>query len=338
MKFGSRSSEGSIQQRVATNGRAGVNIDGHGTGGGGYTDNRFLIRRVNATELDTFVQDSNLADFTPSDPNAAFLVVGKLEMQSGSDVLEWWINPDVSQGIAGLGTSADASYVRTTQDFDGDDGSDGLQQWSIHLYQGGEIDNLIISNRTTGFQDVTGVASTILDPSTFTVDGDFTMLAGSTLEMEIFNPTLFDDVVVGGDFTAGGTLDVDLAAGAPTLGLGDSFDLFDFDPNSTVSGSFATLDLPSLTAGLVWDTSNLLTTGEITVATPGIPGDFNGDGRVDGLDFLAWQRDTSLGDLSDWEANYGNPVTSNTTTVPEPGAGLLLMVGGALGLVTRRRK
>ncbi len=43
---------------------------------------------------------------------------------------------------------------------------------------------------------------------------------------------------------------------------------------------------------------------------PMLPGDFDGDGDVDGRDFLAWQRGgspnpLSASDLADWQANYG---------------------------------
>ena len=38
-------------------------------------------------------------------------------------------------------------------------------------------------------------------------------------------------------------------------------------------------------------------------------GDFNGDGRVDSQDFLLWQRNPSVGDLSDFEANYGTEIS-----------------------------
>jgi hypothetical protein len=37
----------------------------------------------------------------------------------------------------------------------------------------------------------------------------------------------------------------------------------------------------------------------------GTPGDFDFDGDVDGRDFLTWQRNPSIGDLADWQANYG---------------------------------
>jgi len=51
---------------------------------------------------------------------------------------------------------------------------------------------------------------------------------------------------------------------------------------------------------------------------PGIPGDFDSDGDVDGNDFLVWQRNPGIGNLADWQANYGQPLVSVTTTVPEP--------------------
>lgn len=42
---------------------------------------------------------------------------------------------------------------------------------------------------------------------------------------------------------------------------------------------------------------------------PPSPGDFDGDGDVDGRDFLAWQRNPSVGNLADWRTHYG-PGTS----------------------------
>ena len=63
-----------------------------------------------------------------------------------------------------------------------------------------------------------------------------------------------------------------------------------------------------------------------------VPGDFDGDGDVDGNDFLIWQRNPSIGNLSDWQANYGagiGPLTA-ATAVPEPTALLLLVVWVAL--------
>ena len=75
----------------------------------------------------------------------------------------------------------------------------------------------------------------------------------------------------------------------------------------------------------------------VTVGPAGGPlaGDFNGDGRVDAEDFLDWQRNPSLGDLSDWEADYGQAPPEQTvvtalppviSAVPEPSSVALLIV------------
>jgi hypothetical protein len=53
-------------------------------------------------------------------------------------------------------------------------------------------------------------------------------------------------------------------------------------------------------------------------------GDFNGDGRVDGRDFLEWQRGNSpnsfsAADLVEWQTGYGTtPALSANLSVPEP--------------------
>lgn len=49
-----------------------------------------------------------------------------------------------------------------------------------------------------------------------------------------------------------------------------------------------------------------------------LAGDFNFDGVVDGRDFLAWQRNPSIGNLSDWQANYGAQALATSVAVPEP--------------------
>jgi hypothetical protein len=37
-----------------------------------------------------------------------------------------------------------------------------------------------------------------------------------------------------------------------------------------------------------------------------LPGDFDSNGTVNGRDFLLWQRNSSVGSLADWKANYGS--------------------------------
>jgi hypothetical protein len=67
----------------------------------------------------------------------------------------------------------------------------------------------------------------------------------------------------------------------------------------------------------------------LVLATPlGIPGDFDEDDDVDGRDFLIWQRNQSVGDLEDWQTNYGvGELAANSVAVPEPSGFLLLNFG-----------
>ena len=48
---------------------------------------------------------------------------------------------------------------------------------------------------------------------------------------------------------------------------------------------------------------------------------------------LAWQRDPSIGDLADWQANYGSDVPASIA-IPEPGTFTLAMF---FLILTRRR-
>lgn len=68
----------------------------------------------------------------------------------------------------------------------------------------------------------------------------------------------------------------------------------------------------------------------------GTPGDFDGDGAVTGLDFLLWQRNTSVGNLADWQANYGVGGLAAAVSVPEPSS-VLLVMGCVLALAGTNR-
>jgi hypothetical protein len=173
-----------------------------------------------------------------------------------------------------------------------------------------------------------------------------TRLAGTT------RGTLYDALSVGGHLTAGGTLDVALAGYAPVAG--NSFVLLDW---GTLTGTFSTLSLPPLSAGLMWNASKLYTAGSISVQ---ITGDYNGNGVVDGADYVVWrktlgQTGTGLaadgngdgtinsGDYDLWRANFGAiagsgagfSATGSASAVPEPSTLMLLMFAAA-GWCVRR--
>lgn len=73
------------------------------------------------------------------------------------------------------------------------------------------------------------------------------------------------------------------------------------------------------------------------------PGDFDGDGDVDGTDFVVWQRGGSpnpgsAGDLADWQGNYGAAaVGASFASVPEPTSLLLLLTFAGLACGHRKR-
>jgi glycoprotein endo-alpha-1,2-mannosidase len=79
---------------------------------------------------------------------------------------------------------------------------------------------------------------------------------------------------------------------------------------------------------------------DILRTSTAIPGDFNKDGKVDGADFLKWQRGEltnppSQSDLDAWQENFGNvfsPMTATSTGVPEPSSIVLLLVACTFNL------
>jgi hypothetical protein len=155
---------------------------------------------------------------------------------------------------------------------------------------------------------------------TLTIDGSYTQNAGSNLELDIYSPTAHDSFHVGDNFSAGGTLDITLVAGAPSPQPGDLFDILDF---TSATGTFATLNLPTLTAGLNWNTANLLTSGILEVVA-GLPGDFNSDGQVDSADYVRWRKiDGTPEGYNTWRTYFGTTSSgagtgSNSVAVPEP--------------------
>jgi glycoprotein endo-alpha-1,2-mannosidase len=113
-----------------------------------------------------------------------------------------------------------------------------------------------------------------------------------------------------------------------------------------ITGSDATANMNNLISqGLLYTDSTI---GSIKVTYDGadtlvqvmLDGDFNDDGYVNGKDFLVWQIDPSVGNLSDWENNYGYEPPAVFAAVPEPGA-LTLSFASALvlyGTGGRRRR
>jgi hypothetical protein len=76
----------------------------------------------------------------------------------------------------------------------------------------------------------------------------------------------------------------------------------------------------------------------------GSPGDFNSDGKVDGADFLVWQRNFGqtgfdAAALASWKANFGaGAAAAAAAAVPEPATfGLIALAGAAVAASRRKR-
>ena len=97
--------------------------------------------------------------------------------------------------------------------------------------------------------------------ATLTVNNTVSLAGTTTMDINKNGATLTGDRIQGvSTFTCGGTLTVQASGSA--LAAGDSFTLFSA---SSFAGSFSTINLPALLAGLIWDTSTLATDGTIRV-------------------------------------------------------------------------
>ena len=175
-------------------------------------------------------------------------------------------------------------------------------------------------------------------PGTITIGG-LSMNAGSALVVEIGGTTPgseYDRIQSAGALALAGTLQVSLYNGF-TPSAGQSFDLLNW---GSTSGTFSSINLPTL-AGLTWNTSQLYTTGTLSVTSAGIPGDFNNDGKVDAADYVVWRKtDGTPAGYNVWRAHFGQTAGSGSgsntnTAAPEP-ATLALLVFAAAGWFLQR--
>ncbi len=158
------------------------------------------------------------------------------------------------------------------------------------------------------------------------IQGSARFNSPGTLEIELGGTATgeFDVLTISGAGNLGGKIQVALIEDyTPTLG-----DTFDILTAGSVVGTFATEDLPTLSGLMEFDLE--YGPGVVTLSVaPELDGDFNLDGDVNGADFLTWQRNPNVGNLSDWQGNYGASLqlTAASTAVPEPSTLLLLAAG-----------
>ena len=132
------------------------------------------------------------------------------------------------------------------------------------------------------------------------ITGNYTQTTAGRLQIEIGGLTAgaqYDQLLNSGAVTLDGTLQVSLVGFSPAAG--NSFHILDF---ASLSGKFASLELPLLAGGLTWNTSQLYTTGSLSVG--GILGDYNHNGIVDAADYTVYR--DSLGQTGSGLAADGN--------------------------------
>lgn len=135
------------------------------------------------------------------------------------------------------------------------------------------IDENSANNAARTWYDGISIASEGIVSQSFTIDGDLAFDAGSIFQVDIASSGVNDLLTLTGDLGVadGFILEVmlDDSVAADSLIAGDTWNLLDF---ASATGTFDEGDfiLPGgLAAGLAWDTSNLLTTGELSVVAAG---------------------------------------------------------------------
>jgi T5SS/PEP-CTERM-associated repeat protein len=181
---------------------------------------------------------------------------------------------------------------------------------------------------------------------------NLSLAPSSTLVMELGSTAAgsgYDQIQDAAQLALAGTLQVSLINSfAPAAE--NSFDLFNW---ATLSGAFSSLNLPALPGGLTWNTSQLYTTGVLSVASAGTPGDYNNNGSVDAADYVLWRKyqgtthalpnDPTGGTIgptqyATWRANFGRPPGSGSSdglggsSVPEPASWIAILL--ATGLIS----
>lgn len=175
--------------------------------------------------------------------------------------------------------------------------------------------------------------------------GDFQNFTQTTTGLLNFDIGQLDNSVVSDEYEIQGVAQLDgnlevelvelLNQDLPDLESGDAFEIL--SAVGGVTGQFRTVTLPPAPNGTSWrlryDTNAV--TLQLVDGNP-LPGDFDFDGDADGGDFLTWQRNPSVGNLGQWETNFGSATSplgvlsvSKTAAVPEPTTlGLMLLVAG----------
>lgn len=185
---------------------------------------------------------------------------------------------------------------------------------------------------------------------------DFQTAPTSELFFEFVGTSLnaYDRLVVDGTAIVDGFLSLDIddvSPGVPFVPvLGNTFNII---TASSVIGTFDTVDVSGMPAGLAFHVEYLPNAVQLQVVTkPIFDADFDFDGDVDSIDLAIWRNAYDLNQLGDadgdndsdgrdfliWQRQYGSAPLSAVTAsiaVPEPAGGMLLFI--AVGVICGKR-
>jgi T5SS/PEP-CTERM-associated repeat protein len=213
---------------------------------------------------------------------------------------------------------------------------------TLFVRANGEIkgNSIISGNVSNGGKVAPGTSS---GSGTLHVVGNYTQETAGTLDIELASDTSFDILNVSEQIALNGILRVSVVDNySPSIG--DEFDILDW---GSLSGTFSSLQLPSLPVGLSWNTPQLYAVGELAVITTPT-GDYNQNGIVDAADYTVWrntlgQTGTGLladgnsndeidtGDYGMWKQHFGETAGGGSagaspSHVPEPASSMLLVL------------
>ncbi|QDT71270.1 beta strand repeat-containing protein [Lacipirellula limnantheis] len=201
--------------------------------------------------------------------------------------------------------------------------------------------NVLVANdgtfRPSGFNTVGAV--TVKDYQQGNTGELLVELAGTLLNQ-------YDRVLVGGNAILDGYLNIEIDGGFVPA-LGNTFDIL--SATFGRSGTFDTVDVSGMPAGLAFHLDYLPNTVRLTVVNkPIYTADFDEDGDVDGTDLTFWKNAYNLNQLGDadgdndsdgadfllWQQQFGSaPAVAiaqpAAAAVPEPSAAALLLVAMA---------
>ena len=300
---------GSVVMTSEQYGRANLNINGGAvTINGDITASTSIYTAINL--------NGGTLDMTGGAIGSATNAIATLNFQSGTLMNVAQINNGAgltksSTGtltLAGINTYTGATVVSSgTLQFAGSLGSGG----SLSVNAGG----VLIGSGTLGSPvTVSGqIAPGVSGVGALRVNNTLTLNAGSLTAMTIDRRSGVAATQITGisTLTYSGTLTVSSLGG--TLAAGDTFVLFNA---SAYSGSFSAINLPTLDAGLAWNTSNLAVNGSISVkdiAPPAITVPSNITAEAAGAAGSIVAFNTSALDAVDGAvATVNSPVTGST--------------------------